>query len=312
MNPVHADVEYRFLSRLLDRLFEFLLGLALYFFDSAGMNTAVGDELFQREPRNFTANRIVSRDHHGLRCIIDDEVDSGGRFERAIVSSLAPDDFSFHLVIGQRKYRYRSFRDKVAGEPFNGQGDNFLASSYRLLLGLLFNDANPLGRFVLCFLDHLIDQASFRFFTCQSCDFLQLPSRFIDLPPVFSGLLFDLLLPAFNRLVSFCQFEFALVERFKALIDRFFLTDQPAFLVLQLATTVTHLLFEFTAFLENAIFGVELRLFANRTRILFCFLQDPRSGFLRRFGLGPLLLGANPEKQPSEADPGNQSNQPKY
>ena len=164
---------------------------------------------------------------------------------------------------------------------------------------------------MLCLFDHLIDQVPLRLFPGQPCDLLQLPSRFIDLPPVFSGLLFDLPLPALYRLVSSCQFAFTLVQRLKALIDRFFLTDQPAFLVLQLATTVTHLLFEFSPLFKNAVFSVELRLFANRTRILLRLFQDPRSGFLRRFGLGPLLFGTKPEKPCSEANPDNQADQSK-
>ena len=48
MNAVNTDIENRLLTGLANRLVELLLRFAHDFFDTAGMNAAVGDQFFQR------------------------------------------------------------------------------------------------------------------------------------------------------------------------------------------------------------------------------------------------------------------------
>ena len=68
----------------------------------------------------FPANRIVPRNHHGFRRIIDNQIDSRRCFESSNIASLSADDFSLQLIVWQRHHRYRPLRDKITGEPLDG------------------------------------------------------------------------------------------------------------------------------------------------------------------------------------------------
>ena len=54
-------------------------GLLHHLLDVGGMDAAVGDELFQRQPRDLAADRLEAGDGDGFGRIVDDEIDTGQR-----------------------------------------------------------------------------------------------------------------------------------------------------------------------------------------------------------------------------------------
>ena len=62
------------------------------------MDSTVGDEAFERQPPDFTADRLEARHHHGVGRVVDDDVDARRCLERTDVAALAADDAAFHLV----------------------------------------------------------------------------------------------------------------------------------------------------------------------------------------------------------------------
>mgnify|MGYP003694351303 CR=1 FL=1 len=134
----------------------------------------------------------MTGNHHGLRRIVDDQVDARRSFQSANIAALAPDDLSFELIVGQRKHRYRAFCDEIAGQDARSPRRQSLASAHGFFLGLLFDDANvaspdsKLGLF-----EHLIDKTSLRLLSRQARNLLELFSRFVNMPLVFNHFFFD-------------------------------------------------------------------------------------------------------------------------
>src|SRR6266404_8607922 len=122
----------------------------------------------------------MPRNHHRFGCIVNNKIDSDGRLESSNVTPLSADDFSLQLIVWQWHHRHRALGDKIAGEPFDGQGDNFLTLARRFFFGFFLNHTNPFGGVVLRFFDHLIDETPLRLFPGHSRDLLQLPSRLVD------------------------------------------------------------------------------------------------------------------------------------
>src|SRR4030095_3626767 len=86
VNAMNADIENSFLTRLADRFFDFLFRFAPYTFHSAPVNSAIRNKLVQGQPRDLAPNRVVSRNDHGLRRVVDDQVNSRRGFEGADIS----------------------------------------------------------------------------------------------------------------------------------------------------------------------------------------------------------------------------------
>ena len=86
---VAADLRVDFFLRFGDELF-----------DPRRMDAAVGDELVERDPGDFAADRVERADDHHARRVVDDHVDAGGLFERADVAAFAADDAALHFVAG--------------------------------------------------------------------------------------------------------------------------------------------------------------------------------------------------------------------
>ena len=67
-----------------------------------GLNASIGDELFQCDPRNFTANRVKAGKGDRLRGIVDDEVNASLGLKSPDVPALTANDTALHLIVGQR------------------------------------------------------------------------------------------------------------------------------------------------------------------------------------------------------------------
>ena len=111
--------------------------------DPRGVDAAVGDQLFQRQPGDLAADRVEGADDHHAGRVVDDHVHAGGLLEGADVPPLAADDPPLHLVVGN-VHR--------AGGGFGGVGGGVaLERGQQDLAGLLLAD---LGQPLLVGEDH--------------------------------------------------------------------------------------------------------------------------------------------------------------
>ena len=69
------------------------------------------DQDLQALPGNLAAHRVEGCNRNGLRCVVDDEIDTGDRLEGPDVPTLTADDPAFHVVAGQRHDRHRRLGD---------------------------------------------------------------------------------------------------------------------------------------------------------------------------------------------------------
>ena len=138
-------------------LLDLLLGLAHHLLDARRMDAAVRDQPLQGNAGDLAADRIVTRDDHRLRRVVDDQVDARSRLDGADVSTLAADDPPLHVVAGQVHDRDRALRHELARQPLDRDADDLLGLAVRLLARLLLDLPNPLGRLVTRFVDHLLD-----------------------------------------------------------------------------------------------------------------------------------------------------------
>ena len=121
VQPRQAQIEGRLLARLLALLLDLRGGLLDHLLDARRVDAPVGDEAGERQPRDLAPHRVEAGDDHRLGRVVDDEVDAGGRLERADVAPLAADDAALHVVGGQRHRRppcaRRRTRRRSAGRP---------------------------------------------------------------------------------------------------------------------------------------------------------------------------------------------------
>src|SRR5579875_2131315 len=76
MDAMDTNFDECALSGFLDRFLNLLFGLAHHLLDSPRMDSPVGDQPFERNAGDFSANRIVARDHDGFGGIVDDNIDA--------------------------------------------------------------------------------------------------------------------------------------------------------------------------------------------------------------------------------------------
>jgi hypothetical protein len=83
------------------------------------VNAAVRDQLLDRHFRDFTPNRIKARHDNRFRSVVNDQVASGGHFQRTDVSPLPANDAALHLVAGKIDDRHRRLHDMLSSATLN-------------------------------------------------------------------------------------------------------------------------------------------------------------------------------------------------
>ena len=155
-------VQIRFKDGLLAGLADLVVHLALGLFDhllnARGMDAAVGNQLFQRDARDFAAHRIKGGDDHSLRRIVDNQIHARSRLQRADIAALAADDAALHIVVGQRHYGNRSLGHMVCRALLNGGGNDVAGLFVGLLLGALLDLTHHDGGVVVGVLLHAINE----------------------------------------------------------------------------------------------------------------------------------------------------------
>ena len=205
------------------------------------MDAAVGDELVERDPGDFAADRVERADDHHARRVVDDHVDAGGLFERADVAAFAADDAAFHFVAGDIDRAGRGFGGVGGGETLNRREQNFL----RLRVGdrgdflLMLHDQRAL--LVRQFLIEPLEQAFFGFFRAQAADLVEgLPLGIeqvvqLGLPAVGVFELFgQLALVVLDHLLLFLELVGAAFEQVLLLVEMAFAFERflPGFVEL--------------------------------------------------------------------------------
>ena len=148
IQTVDIGFQHSTFALLTDAVFHLTLCFLHHFLDLGRMNPAVVDEFFQCDPGNLTAHMVETGQGDCLRRIVDDDIDTGQRFQRTDVPSLSADDASLHLVVGQRYHRNRRLRNLIGSALGNGQRDVAAGLVLALVLELLLIAGQPQRLFV--------------------------------------------------------------------------------------------------------------------------------------------------------------------
>ncbi len=148
MQAVDAAFKSCLLSLFPDLVLHFLLRPADHFFNAAGVNSAVVNQLFQGQAGNFPAHGIETRNDDSFRRIVNDEVDAGQSLQSPDITPFSAYDTPLHFVVGQVDYRYSGFRNMVSSITLNRLRDDFPGPLFRFQLGLGFNFFNHLRGFM--------------------------------------------------------------------------------------------------------------------------------------------------------------------
>ena len=158
MHPLHARVEHALLAELEHVSLELGARLVVGLLDPGRMDAAVGQQLLQRQPGDFAAHAVETREHHRPRCVVDDEVDAGEVLQRADVAALAADDPALHVVGGQMHHRDRRLGGVGSRQPLHADREDVAHTAFGFALGLLLDLADPPGRVVLGLLLDFLQQ----------------------------------------------------------------------------------------------------------------------------------------------------------
>ena len=136
---LHAGVEAGLLAALGDVRLELGLGLVVGLLDPRGMDAAVLEQLLQRHARDLAAHAVEAGEDHGVRRVVDDEVDAGQVLEGADVAALAPDDAALHVVGGELDDADGRLGGMAGGEPLHHDGEDVADAPVGLPLRLLLD-----------------------------------------------------------------------------------------------------------------------------------------------------------------------------
>ena len=250
MDAVHPGIKRGLFAHLAHLGIQFLLAFLDDVLDAGGMDAAILDQALQGHLGHLTAQRTVRGQDDGLRCIVDDEVHTGGGFESADVAPLTSDDASFHIFAGQGHRRDGLLIDVVPGIALDDVAQDLLGLAVGGLLGLRLYLADHLGRFMAGLGFHFGEQTGLGFFRRQAGDLGKALFFLID---ACLQKLFRLGQLAFLAgQILFCGKQLMLLGR--GLFQLFF---QPAAHLFQLALTQFDFAFAFLEFVLQLTFLVE-------------------------------------------------------
>src|SRR5690242_4531305 len=135
VQTLQAELQDRALPFLFDPLQDLLAGFGYDLLDAGRMDPAIHDQLVERDPGHLTADRVEPADDHGLRGVVDDQVDPGGLLEGADVAPFFADNAALQLVGRQRQHRDRDLGGLVGGDALDGLGDDLASSTLALVPG---------------------------------------------------------------------------------------------------------------------------------------------------------------------------------
>ena len=227
-----ADLVARRLAQLDDLGVDFLPRLGDDLLDPPRMNAPVADQLLEREPRDLAADRIEAGHDHGVRRVVDDDVDAGRELEGADVPALAADDSSLHLVVRQRHRRHRRLGGLLGRDPLNGERDDLLRLALGVPSGGLADLADLVGGLGVRLFFHPAHQLGLGVLGRHAGELLE-PATFfaVQLLELFFAI-GQRLLTAAEVAGALADFLVALLEQLDLPIEDRLLLDDPALLAL--------------------------------------------------------------------------------
>ena len=252
------------------------------------MNPAILHQAVQRQAGNFATYRIEARNNNGFGRIVDDNFDTGCRFEGPDVTAFPTDHLSFDIVRFDIEHRDAVFDCVFGSRALNGFDDHFLGFFGGRQLGF-FDDVFDVRRGPrLGFGLERIEELFARLFGREASNAFEL--RYLIgqhligflLPPFYFFAPFvegiRLLGQCITLLIQFValliEFLFAVFLLIGLLIKLLFALLQFVFVLLQQIAFLTGGFFKFCLQPDVFILGFEHAFFFKRFGLQFRIFQD--------------------------------------
>ena len=157
VQTAHTGLKHRLFARFLQDLVHLLAGLLHHLLDAGRVDAAIDNQLGQRDPGDLSPDGVEARKRYRFRRVIDDQVDARGLFERTDVSSLAADETTLHLIIGQRNGGDCGLCNYISSQALNGHYHVLAGIVVRFVLVLLLQLPVLAGKLVPRFVFGLPD-----------------------------------------------------------------------------------------------------------------------------------------------------------
>ncbi len=137
VNAVHSDFEQCRFTLFFDHDLYFFLRFFNHFLDSCRMDSSVHDQFLKCNTCNLTSDRIKTGKDHCFRRIINNQIHTCHRLQRADIAAFPTDDTSLHLIARKLHNGNRRFGYMVCRTTLNGVNHIFLC----LLVRFFFRPA---------------------------------------------------------------------------------------------------------------------------------------------------------------------------
>ena len=114
-------------------------------FDVRGMDAAIQDQFGQRAAANLTADGVEAGDGDRIGRVVHDHIHTGGLLEGFDVASVASDDASLHLFVGQGDHGAGHFGHMLGGHALDGIRDQLAGALFTLFTRFRFDLADDAG-----------------------------------------------------------------------------------------------------------------------------------------------------------------------
>src|SRR6185437_4437517 len=280
MQAVNAGVVGRLLARLDNLRLDLLSRFVDDFFDSPGVDAAVGDELLERQARRLASHGVEAGYDDRIRRVIDDDVDAGGKLEGSNIPALTADDPPFHLVVGERHGRHRALGGVLGCDALNGQRDDLLPFALGVTLGRFTDLANPVGGVGLRLLFHPAHELVLRILRGHARHLLE-PAALVAHQPL------QLLLAVLNSLFApakvtrtFAELFVSLLQYLEFAVEHVLAFSQPALVALDFLPSPANFGLELLAMLDQFFFSRDESALPQIFRFALCLADDaPRCFF---------------------------------
>lgn len=121
MQVMDPRIEGGLFARFANALVNEIGGLVVHLLDARRMDTAICDEVLQRNASGLATNRIEAGQHDRLGRIVDDEIDAGNLLERTDIAAFASDDATFEVIRGNMDRSDGDLSGMVGGATLDGE-----------------------------------------------------------------------------------------------------------------------------------------------------------------------------------------------
>ena len=110
------------------------------------MDAPVLDQSLQRDAGGLTTYRVECGEHDSLGGVVDDDVDPGDLLEGTDIPPLAADNPALHVVGRKLDHGHSRLGGQISRHTLNGQRDNLASFLLGLLVRLLLDLSQTVGR----------------------------------------------------------------------------------------------------------------------------------------------------------------------